>query len=38
MVRYIGYFTFLNGKQITYFVNVDMDIGKDEIVGYRLYK
>lgn len=38
MVRYIGYFTFINGKKITYSVAIDMAVGKDEIVGFRIFE
>lgn len=38
MAQYVGYFTFNSGKLIKYAVNVDMINGKDEIVGFRIFK
>ncbi len=38
MVQYVGYFVFSSGKYLKYAINIDMAEGKDEMVGFKIYK
>lgn len=36
MIRYVGELQFSKGKKAPYFININMQEGKDKVIGYKL--